>query len=268
MPYFAVKIGAKTGIFMSWLECQRYIRGYPRAHWRVFTLKRDAEIFLEKGIATILPCRKQTVTAEDKKEALKEYKEVEKTKEEESANRELEPKQVMANYSKKYPRTMNVYCSGYSRYNAGSYGICFGLDDERNVFDRVPSDVYQSENSGEFLAIERALEVLKGVSVRGRYTDVIIRTENEYAVRACNELVHGWLQYGWKHYNKTAVKDKSLIRKIHTGLKNFRKITLELVKTDKSQYNAHSIGCQEAARLSRAGLSRPMKQTQGRRRRR
>lgn len=73
MPFFAVKIGRKVGVFENWIECEKQIKDYPRAHYKSFTLKEDAEIFISKGIATIFPCQKRKISESEKDAALEEY---------------------------------------------------------------------------------------------------------------------------------------------------------------------------------------------------
>jgi ribonuclease HI len=73
MPFFAVKIGRKVGVFDNWIECEKQIKDYPRAHYKSFTLKEDAEIFISKGIATIFPCQKRKISESEKDAALEEY---------------------------------------------------------------------------------------------------------------------------------------------------------------------------------------------------
>lgn len=52
--YYAVKEGMVRGIFETWSECQQAVLGYPRAIYKSFTRKEDAEAFLnndKKGYA-------------------------------------------------------------------------------------------------------------------------------------------------------------------------------------------------------------------------
>lgn len=44
--YYAVRKGYKTGIFMTWAECQKYIKGFSSAEYKSFASKADAENFL------------------------------------------------------------------------------------------------------------------------------------------------------------------------------------------------------------------------------
>ncbi|MCD8108786.1 MAG: RNase H1/viroplasmin domain-containing protein [Clostridiales bacterium] len=56
--FYAVKKGRKTGIFLSWAECERQVKGFPKAEYKSFTVREDAENYLYK--------KKHVVTLEGK----------------------------------------------------------------------------------------------------------------------------------------------------------------------------------------------------------
>lgn len=45
--YYAVKNGRKTGIFNTWAECEKQVKGYPSASFKSFSNLGDAKCFLE-----------------------------------------------------------------------------------------------------------------------------------------------------------------------------------------------------------------------------
>ena len=44
--YYAVKVGARTGVFMSWEECQKAVDGFPNAKFKKFRSLEEAEKFV------------------------------------------------------------------------------------------------------------------------------------------------------------------------------------------------------------------------------
>lgn len=44
--YYAVKVGARTGVFMSWEECQKAVDGFPNAKFKKFRSLEEAERFV------------------------------------------------------------------------------------------------------------------------------------------------------------------------------------------------------------------------------
>jgi len=49
--YYAVKVGAGTGIFTTWEECRRNVHGYPGAVYKSFKTRREAEDYLEDNFS-------------------------------------------------------------------------------------------------------------------------------------------------------------------------------------------------------------------------
>lgn len=43
--YYAVKQGRKNGIWKSWKACEKQVKNYPDANYKMFEALRDAEIF-------------------------------------------------------------------------------------------------------------------------------------------------------------------------------------------------------------------------------
>lgn len=46
--YYAVKKGRKTGIFMTWDECEKQVKGFSGAIYKSFTNKEDADDFINE----------------------------------------------------------------------------------------------------------------------------------------------------------------------------------------------------------------------------
>lgn len=44
--YYAVRVGARTGVFMSWEECQKAVHGFPNAKFKKFRSLEEAERFV------------------------------------------------------------------------------------------------------------------------------------------------------------------------------------------------------------------------------
>lgn len=47
--YYAVRKGKKTGIFHSWEECEKYVKGYGGAEYKGFANLKDAEDYYNTG---------------------------------------------------------------------------------------------------------------------------------------------------------------------------------------------------------------------------
>lgn len=49
LKYYAVRVGRKTGVFLSWPECERHTKGYQGAQFKSFSTKQDAEDWIVHG---------------------------------------------------------------------------------------------------------------------------------------------------------------------------------------------------------------------------
>lgn len=45
MKYYAVKNGRKTGIYTSWEDTEKLVKGYPDAKYKSFKTRKDAEVW-------------------------------------------------------------------------------------------------------------------------------------------------------------------------------------------------------------------------------
>lgn len=48
--FYAVKNGRETGIFLTWEECERQVKGFKGAVYKSFKTKEEAELFLDNQI--------------------------------------------------------------------------------------------------------------------------------------------------------------------------------------------------------------------------
>jgi viroplasmin and RNaseH domain-containing protein len=49
VSYYAVAVGRKVGVFLSWEECRRQVEGHSGARFKAFPTKRQAEAFVRSG---------------------------------------------------------------------------------------------------------------------------------------------------------------------------------------------------------------------------
>ena len=49
MKYYAVKVGRETGIYTSWEEAEKLVKGYSDAKYKSFKTKKDADHYMKDG---------------------------------------------------------------------------------------------------------------------------------------------------------------------------------------------------------------------------
>ena len=47
--YYAVKVGENPGIYNTWAECERQVKGYPNAQFKKWKTKEEAEAYIRAG---------------------------------------------------------------------------------------------------------------------------------------------------------------------------------------------------------------------------
>ncbi len=70
---YAVKSGYKTGIFNSWEECEKAVKGYPKAEYKSFPDRRQAVIYLGKELEEDREPEKRTEVCRGGMEKLTAY---------------------------------------------------------------------------------------------------------------------------------------------------------------------------------------------------
>lgn len=48
MPYYAVAIGYETGIYQTWKECEKQVKGFGNAKYKKFVKHQEALDFIQK----------------------------------------------------------------------------------------------------------------------------------------------------------------------------------------------------------------------------
>jgi ribonuclease HI len=164
--FYAVRIGRRTGVFASWDECQKQVRGYSGARFKSFKTRAEALRFLTAPAKTAAP--------------------------------PTQPRDIMRT-------TLRIYCDGACSANGGkraraAIGVYFGAGDPRNLSERMdPGKYRQTNQAAELLAAVRALEAV----AKGATAEVV--TDSAYVVKGMNEWRHAWKQSGrWNRFDKLA----------------------------------------------------------------
>lgn len=62
--YYAVRVGRRTGVFLTWAECQKQVTGFPGAVFKSFTTIEEAENFVKGIVPKIEESGEQILKAE------------------------------------------------------------------------------------------------------------------------------------------------------------------------------------------------------------
>lgn len=213
MPYYAVASGRTTGIFSTWEECNRSVKGYKNAAYKKFDTKQEAEDFVSNhGVVQ--------ETASSSVKALVDF----------------EP-----DY---YVYTDGACSKNGTRVASAGIGIYFGNNDPRNVSEKLLGK--QTNNLAELTAIVKTRAIICSDLLSGK--KVAIVTDSEYAIKCVSSYGEKCHKQNWNVDipNKELVKTAYELYKDHSTNVRFIHIRAHTQKMD-----IHSIGNDQADKLAR-----------------
>ena len=203
--YYSVFKGFNKGIYKSWKECEKEVKGYKGAIYKKFKLENDAILFLNNGL---------------------------EKKEESNIMKVYTDRSCINNGIKKEETNIiKVYTDGSCINNGkegsvGGIGIFFGNNDKRNVSRKLNLERV-TNNVAELSALVEALDILKNES-----RDVIIYTDSKYCILCCTS-------YGDKQRLKDwsdDIPNKDLVMEVYNKYREKENIKLEYVMGHSNIY--------------------------------
>ncbi|KAG0363090.1 hypothetical protein BGZ54_008350 [Gamsiella multidivaricata] len=194
--FYAVHVGRTKGIYFSWAECEKQVKGVIGAKFKKFETQKDAEEFVRTGpkvytkaapkssnagasrpspYAAAAAARAGATSASASGSGLSVT--VSSTAGETSKDHYTRVNGVRVAASD----TIVIYTDGSSLSNGkvgsqAGVGVFFGVNDPRNVSERLDSEP-QTNQRAELMAVKRALEVCGSDTA-----PLEIRTDSMYTV--------------------------------------------------------------------------------------
>jgi len=257
MPFYAVRIGRKPGIYESWLECENQVKGYPKARYKKFNTSSEAIQFINEagGVpklqnefsvkkTTNFKSKQSSSTNNVKSEAIEQRKTIllsaEQSAEESSFRHEFIRRENL-------PTSPVVYTDGCCFSNGkvgavGGVGVYWAPCHPRNVSEYL--DVAKPTNQiAELRAASRALECAIGMNLKS----VELRTDSKYTIKSMTEWIENWRANGWKTSNNKDVSNKEEMIRLSELCKKINVLWVH-VPGHEGIY-----GNEEADRLARQG---------------
>ncbi|APE30809.1 hypothetical protein BOX17_07500 [Halomonas aestuarii] len=212
---YVVWVGRQTGIFSTWDECSRQVKGYPKARYKSFPSREEAEAAFAKGPGGAAPARKpRTASATGTKPA---------------ASRR--PKAMPAQDATDQRFDIEIYCDGACEPNPGDAGsgmvvyregvlaeLWYGLHTPRGT-----------NNTAELNAFLQALQVARKEVAQG--ASVRIHCDSTYTINAITKWAGGWKKRGWKKADGEPIKNPEIIQPTHALYESLKSaITIAHVK--------------------------------------
>ncbi|KAL7409378.1 ribonuclease H-like domain-containing protein [Mrakia frigida] len=240
--FYAVKVGKKPGIYMTWDECVAQVKGHPGALYQKFSTAAEAQQFAFPG-SSAPPPPSAPASSSTSSNASPSTSSTSSRASPSTLKRPSSSASSSASAKKKAkgesswshtassvtPSTFDakdrfwktntgrivVYTDGSALGNgkvsskAGA-GVFWGAGNERNVSERVPGSI-QTNNRGELLAIIRAIETAPDSK-----TPLEIRTDSQYSIKCLTEWLPNWRRKGFKNSTGGGVVNIDLIKHLAT----------------------------------------------------
>jgi ribonuclease HI len=222
--YYAVLRGRQPGIYKSWTECQREVKGIAGALYRKFETLSDAEEYMKRPLpAHAGKKRIPSVT-----------------------NNEL-----VTSWNPNFFVYTDGACigNGTDRAVAG-IGVYFGPGDPRNVSRSIVGK--QTNNTAELTAVIEAIRILQSDFRAGKR--IVIVSDSEYTIRCATTYGQRMSAEGWKK----DIPNKELVRALHDAVSSVGESLRFLhIMSHLEGGDPHTVGNAEADRLANeaVGLS-------------
>ena len=285
--YYAVAVGKVRGVFNTWPEAQAQVSGFPGAKHKSFPTEAEARAFLEApapltsgssiGLQALRRPRDVAAAAQpmaqqpERPQPAPNPPALTTTTTSSTMSRngipllrhsvpdglapfliQHEPFADAAAF--RGVPALEVFTDGSSRGNgqrgaAAGYGAYFGPGDARNISERVPAELEQTNNVGEILGCiaaveaqivedERLLNLAVDATAPGTGPlpppppTLVVRTDSTYTLKSVLLWLPGWRRNGFKTASGGAVKNVGLLQRLQAGLERreaIRRIYLSLL---------------------------------------
>lgn len=201
--YYAVKVGAKTGIFLTWAETEKYVKGFRGAKYKSFKTREDAQEYLDEDISS---ATQKTQTTQETQTT--------QTNEMQNQNTTIQMGNKVSsnlNTNSRLQTRHRIYTDGSCQSQIGGFGYVYVRNTEIEEIaephcGKVP--FYPCTNNiAELYAIQKALEM-----TNEKLIDLF--TDSNYAIGCLTEHYFNWQRNGWRNAKGEPVANRLLIETI------------------------------------------------------
>ncbi len=181
--YYAVWTGKKPGIYTTWAEAERQVKGFPNAKFKSFPSKQLAEAAFASG-ATPTPTKASPKTKKT------------------------------VNTPATCEADMDIYCDGACDPNPGKAGTGIATY-RKGKLDQLWYGLYNpsgTNNTAELLGLHHSLLIAKASAESDN--SVIIHCDSKYAIDCITQWAKGWKAKGWKRKGGE-IKNLDIIKPAH-----------------------------------------------------
>ena len=187
--YYVIWVGRKPGIYTTWDEAKQQVDKYPKAQYKSFKTKAEAQTAFTKGTSA---------TPYNKKPVNKSISQSAKTDTVSDSQYDVE-----------------IYTDGGCEPNPGKAGSGVAMY-KNGILTELWYGLYNSfgtNNSAELNALHQALLMAKQ-ALADKQT-VHIHSDSQYSINCITNWAYSWKQKGWKRKVAGDIKNLEVIQASH-----------------------------------------------------
>ena len=191
--FYVVWVGRETGIFTTWDEAKRQVDKFPKAKFKSFPTKAEADAAFSKGASSAYAAKPANTSSPSKSQKAPSAKT--------SASN--------ADYD------VVIYTDGGCEPNPGKAGsgVAVYKDNELSELWYGLYNSYGTNNSAELNALHQALLLAEENLAAGK--SVHIRSDSQYSINCITNWAYGWKTKGWKRKTAGDIKNLEIIQASH-----------------------------------------------------
>ncbi|MEC4726945.1 ribonuclease H family protein [Shewanella sp. D64] len=189
--YYVIWVGRKPGIYTSWDEAKQQVDKYPKAKYKSFKTRAEAETAFSKRISTA-PYSKSPASISKSKSV--------------TTHTELVS-------DSQYD--VEIYTDGGCEPNPGKAGSGVAVY-KKGILTELWYGLYNSygtNNSAELNALHQALLIAKQALADKQSAH--IRSDSQYSINCITNWAYSWKQKGWKRKVAGDIKNLEVIQASH-----------------------------------------------------
>lgn len=246
VKFYAVQHGRTRGVFTTWDECQKSVNGFPKARFKSFRTRAEAELFAKGDVTatTSGPVPKRT-TAPKSVPLTAPTIEAPPTSQQQS--RPLQPMPGSAHRQSTSDHEV-VYTDGCARGNGregavGGIGIYYGPNDPRNVAAPLHNGKQTNQRAELVAAITAVENALKEASKPGaQMKGLNIHSDSEYAANCLTKWGDKWESKGYTKGEGSQICNRDLIVPGREKIKRYNELYNEKIGPGKGVVFTHVRG--------------------------
>ncbi|MCW8330264.1 ribonuclease H family protein [Photobacterium sp. SDRW27] len=209
--FYVVWVGRETGVFTSWDKTKQLVDKYPKARYKSFKTREEAEAAFKSGANSV----KKSASSHSKS----------------AGQKKASSKALPATKHDLSDFDVNIYCDGACDPNPGKAGSGVAVYCN-NELAELWYGLYNpngTNNTAELNALYQALLLAQASLEKGKTVQIL--SDSQYSINCISVWAFSWKKKGWMRKEQGDIKNLEVIQASHElYIKLKDKMTLSHVK--------------------------------------